>query len=248
MLLSVVIPVYNEEQTLERCIRRVLSAPLPDGMSIEVLVVDDGSRDRSASVIAAMLPQFSALKLITHEKNRGKGAALRTGFLAAAGTFVLVQDADLEYDPADYRSLLGPLLDGRADVVFGSRFREGTHRVHLYFHYLGNRLLTFVSNICSGLNLTDMETGYKVMRREVVARLDLRSRRFDVEPELTAKVARMGARVYEVAISYSGRDFEEGKKIGWRDGFSALWAILRFNFISRAPEPLPRFRQAQTGA
>jgi glycosyltransferase involved in cell wall biosynthesis len=246
MLLSVVIPVFNEEQTVERCIRRVLAAPLPPDMTLEVLVVNDASSDRSGEVVRTLLTEHSALKLLEHSKNSGKGAALRTGFAAAQGDLVLVQDADLEYDPADYRALLEPLLDGRADVVFGSRFREGTHRVHLYLHYLGNRFLTVVSNLCSGLNLTDMETGYKVMRRAVVDRLHLKARRFDVEPELTAKVARMGARVYEVAISYSGRDFEEGKKIGWRDGFAALWAILWFNFLSPAPSPLPRGRQAQS--
>jgi glycosyltransferase involved in cell wall biosynthesis len=246
MLLSVVIPVFNEEQTVERCICRVLAAPLPPGMTLEVLVVNDASSDRSGEVVRTLLTEHSALKLLEHAKNSGKGAALRTGFAAAQGDLVLVQDADLEYDPADYRALLEPLLDGRADVVFGSRFREGTHRVHLYLHYLGNRFLTVVSNLCSGLNLTDMETGYKVMRRAVVDRLNLKARRFDVEPELTAKVARMGARVYEVAISYSGRDFEEGKKIGWRDGFAALWAILWFNFFSPAPSPLPRGRQAQS--
>ncbi len=244
-LVSIIIPVFNEAATVERCVRRVLAASLPDGVSMEVVAVDDASIDGSADVLSELARTTPQLTLLRHQKNAGKGAALRTGFAAARGDIMLVQDADLEYDPADYPVLLGPMLDGRADVVFGSRFRGGTHRVHLFTHYIGNRFLTLVSNLCTGLNLTDMETCYKVMRRSVVERLDLRARRFDVEPEITAKVARMGAKVYEVPVSYSGRDFDEGKKICWIDGFAALWAILRFNFLSRGPERLPKHhRQA----
>ncbi|MSR75391.1 MAG: glycosyltransferase family 2 protein [Planctomycetes bacterium] len=239
-LLSIVIPVFNEVATVERCVRRVLAAALPQGVQLEIVAVDDASTDGSAEVLSKLVAQWPGVSVVRHSKNSGKGAALRTGFAAARGDIVLVQDADLEYDPSDYLVLLAPLLDGRADVVFGSRFRGGTHRVHLFAHYMGNRFLTLVSNLCTGLNLTDMETCYKVMRRSVVERLELCANRFDVEPEITAKVARMGAKVYEVPVSYSGRDFDEGKKIRWFDGFSALWAIARFNFLSAAPKRLPR--------
>jgi glycosyltransferase involved in cell wall biosynthesis len=229
--LSVVIPIYNEARTIEACIRRVLAAPVRDRLRLEIVAVDDGSTDGTRELLRKLAQETPDLRVIEHDRNGGKGAALRTGFASAGGDFVIIQDADLEYDPADYGVLLGPLLDGRADVVFGSRFLGGPHRVHLFGHYLGNRFLTLVSNLFTNLNLTDMETCYKVFRREVVARLQLRSRSFAVEPEITAKVARMGARVYEVPISYSGRDFSEGKKIRWTDGFGALWAIVRFNLF-----------------
>jgi glycosyltransferase involved in cell wall biosynthesis len=171
--------------------------------------------------------------VLLHERNQGKGAALATGFAAASGDVVLIQDADLEYDPADYPVLLGPIEDGRADVVFGSRFLGGPHRCHLFWHYVANKLLTFLSNAFTNLNLSDMETCYKVFRADVAKRIRITSKRFGVEPELTAKVARLRCRVYEVPISYAGRDYSEGKKIGFRDAFDALWCIVRFNLFSR---------------
>lgn len=240
MLLSVVIPVFNEERTLEECIRRVAAVPVAK----EIVAVDDGSRDDSVAIVRRLQGEFPELRLIEHEINQGKGAALRTGFAAAAGDVVIVQDADLEYDPAEYPDLIAPILDGRADVVYGSRFLGGPHRVHLFFHYLANRFLTFASNLFTNLNLTDMETCYKVFRREVVERLDLKSSGFSIEPEMTAKVARMGARVYEMPISYSGRDYSEGKKIRWTDGLSALWAIIRFNLF---PGPVQRLQRSSDG-
>jgi glycosyltransferase involved in cell wall biosynthesis len=232
--LSVVIPVFDEGDTVEACVRRVLSAPI--SLTLEVIAVDDGSRDGSLDVLERLATEDPRVRVCRHERNQGKGAALRTGFLEARGRFVLIQDADLEYDPRDYPTLLAPLLDGRADVVYGSRFLGGAGRAHLFLNYLANRFLTTLSNLLTNLNLTDMETGYKVFRREVVAHLDLRSRGFTVEPEITAKVAGMRARVFEVAISYNGRDYGEGKKIGWTDGLAAIWAILRFNlFRGRMP-------------
>jgi glycosyltransferase involved in cell wall biosynthesis len=236
MLLSVVMPVYNEERTLPEIVRRVQAVDLEK----EIVAVDDCSRDGSLKVLEELAKKYPNLKVLRHEVNRGKGAAVRTGLAATTGDIVLIQDADLEYDPREYFNLLGPIIDGRADVVFGSRFLGGPHRVHLFFHYLANKFLTFVSNCFTNLNLTDMETCYKVFRREVVARMDLRTDRFGIEPEITAKVAKMRARVYEVPISYSGRDFNEGKKISWKDGFPALWAIIKFNLFSPRPEPLPR--------
>ena len=228
---SIVIPAYNERATVGELLRRVAAAPLPAGMEREVLVVDDGSSDGTRELLrelaaAAEPPPF---RLVEHEVNRGKGAAIRSGLAAASGDVMLIQDADLEYDPRDYPGLLQPILDDEADVVFGSRFLGGPHRVLFYWHYLSNRFLTTLSNIFTDLNLSDMETCYKVFRREVLAGLELRSNRFGIEPELTAKVARRGARIFEVPISYRGRTYAEGKKIGWRDGFAAIWAILRYN-------------------
>ncbi|HYC79020.1 MAG TPA: glycosyltransferase family 2 protein [Planctomycetota bacterium] len=236
MLLSVVMPVYNEERTLEEIVRRVQAVDLEK----EIVAVDDCSRDGSHRLLLELQKRHPNLRVLRHESNRGKGAAVRTGLKAATGDVVLIQDADLEYDPREYFTLIGPILDGRADVVFGSRFLGGPHRVHLFFHYVANRFLTFVSNCFTNLNLTDMETCYKVFRRAVVDRLDLTCDRFGIEPEITAKVARMRARVYEVPISYSGRDFSEGKKISWKDGFPALWAIFKYNLTGPRPEPLPR--------
>jgi len=225
--LSVVVPCYNEAATIETLLRRVVEEPTRK----EVIVVDDGSRDDSAAIVERLVPELG-VRLIRHDRNRGKGAALKTGFAAITGNVVVIQDADLEYDPAEYASLLRPIVEGKADVVFGSRFLVREYaRVHLYSHYLGNRFLTVVSNLFTGLNLTDMETCYKMFRAEVVRKLDLKSRRFDVEPEITAKVARMRCRVYEVPISYSGRDFGEGKKVSWRDGFAALRAIAWYRFF-----------------
>jgi glycosyltransferase involved in cell wall biosynthesis len=235
-VLSVVMPIYNEQATLEECLRRVFAT----GLDLEVIAVDDGSDDGSTELLAALTSTYPDLRVFRHEKRSGKGAALRTGFAEVRGDYVVIQDADLEYDPREYPVLLEPLLDGRADVVYGSRFLSGPHRVHLFLHYVGNRFLTFVSNLFTNLNLTDMETCYKAFRRPVVDRLKLKSRSFTVEPEITAKVAKMRARVYEVPISYSGRDFEEGKKIRWSDGLRALWAILRFNLCTRRGKPLDR--------
>jgi glycosyltransferase involved in cell wall biosynthesis len=228
--LSVVIPVYNERATVAELLRRVATAPLPAGLSLEMLAVDDGSTDGTRELLRELAaggePPF---RLIEQPVNRGKGAAIRRGFAAATGDILLIQDADLEYDPRDYPALLGPILEGEADVVYGSRFLGGPHRVLFFWHYVGNRFLTTLSNMFTDLNLSDMETCYKVFRREVVDGIALRSSRFGIEPELTAKVARKSARIYEVPISYRGRTYAEGKKIGWKDGFSAIWAILRYN-------------------
>ncbi|MAG57452.1 MAG: glycosyl transferase [Planctomycetes bacterium] len=237
-VLSVVVPVFNEASTLEVCMGRVFASDC--GVSFEVIAVDDGSSDGSLGILERCQQEHSGLQVLRHEHNQGKGAALRTAFAVANGQYVLVQDADLEYDPQDYRLLLSPLLDGRADVVYGSRFLGGAGRAHLYFNYLANRFLTTVSNVFTNLNLTDMETGYKVFRRDVAQRLDIRSPSFAVEPEMTAKAARMGARIFEVAISYNGRDYEEGKKIRWTDGLAGLWAILRFNLFPGRIERLQR--------
>lgn len=226
MKLSVVIPVYNEAETVCAVIDRVRKTPY----DTEIIVIDDGSTDATAQCLAE-LPAADDLKLLRHESNQGKGAALRTGFGRVSGDFVIVQDADLEYDPRDYEKLLEPLLDGRADVVFGSRFLGGPHRVLFFWHYLGNRFLTLVSNVLTNLNLTDMETCYKAFRAFVLEDLVLRSDRFGFEPEFTAKVAKRGLRIYEVPISYSGRNYTEGKKITWRDGVAALFTIIRYRLL-----------------
>ncbi len=240
MKLSVVIPVFNEEATLSELLDMVVAAPLPEPVSeLEVVTVDDCSSDDTWSELETWQPSNRqdgrGVTIIRerHPKNRGKGAALRTGFASASGDVVLVQDADLEYDPAEYPVLLQPIIDGRAEVVYGSRFLGGPHRVLFYWHYLGNQLLTLMSNMFSDLNLTDMETCYKVFVSEVLERITLKSDRFGFEPEFTAKVARLGVRIYEVPISYHGRTYAEGKKIGWKDGMSAIWSILRFNIWSR---------------
>ena len=225
---SIVIPCFNEAETLEAIVDKVLSAPLDD---MEVIVVDDGSTDGSAEVLRnAVAPRVA--KVLRHVRNQGKGAALRTGFAAAAGEIVLVQDADLEYDPRDYPRLLQPILENRADVVFGSRFSGGeSHRVLYFWHSVMNKALTLLSNMLTDLNLTDMEVCYKVFRRSVLERIRIEEDRFGVEPELTAKVAKLGCRIYEVGISYSGRTYGEGKKIGWRDGLRAIWCILKYNLL-----------------
>ena len=231
MLLSVVIPVYNEKDTLVEIIRRVLAAPID--CPRELVLVDDCSRDGTRDLYDTLPGIFPGadIRVFRHEVNQGKGAALRTGFEQTRGDVVLVQDADLEYSPHDYPRLLAPILDGRADVVFGSRFVGGQeHRVHYFWHSVANKFLTTLSNMFTDLNLTDMETCYKVFRREVLRGIRIRSDRFGVEPELTAKVARGGWRVYEVGISYSGRSYDEGKKITWRDGVKAVAAIVRFAF------------------
>jgi len=227
---SIVIPVYNERATVRELLTRVAEATLGSGLEREVIVVDDGSTDGTRELLRGLAGEEAArFRYFEQPENRGKGAALRRGFGEATGDVVLIQDADLEYDPSDYPRLLGPIVDGRADAVFGSRFLGGPHRVLLYWHYVGNRLLTTLSNMLSNLNLTDMETCYKVFRRSLLEGMPLRSNRFGIEPELTAKLARRRARIYEVPISYHGRTYDQGKKIGWKDGFAALWAIVRFN-------------------
>jgi glycosyltransferase involved in cell wall biosynthesis len=227
-LLSVLMPVFNEKTTIREIVARVKAVPYRK----QIVLVDDCSRDGTGDILREMAAADPELVLLQHEHNQGKGAALRTAFAAAKGDVLLIQDADLEYSPEEYPKLLRPIVEGKAHVVYGSRFIGGSYsRVHLYSHYLGNKMLTFASNVMTGLNLTDMETCYKVMRREVAERIQIRSARFNVEPELTAKIARMKARLFEVPISYAGRDFDEGKKISWRDGFSAMWAIFRYRFF-----------------
>ena len=222
--LSVVIPVYNEEETIVDILRAVHQAPFRK----EIIVVEDCSQDRTREVLEGF-KEFE-IKLFCHEVNQGKGAALRTGFGHATGDAVLIQDADLEYDPAEYPTLLAPILNGKADVVYGSRFAgHGAHRVLYFWHYVGNRFLTLLSNIFTNINLTDMETCYKVFTREALAGITICENRFGFEPEITAKVARKNLRIYEVPISYYGRTYAEGKKITWRDGFRALWCILKYN-------------------
>ncbi|MCU0233806.1 MAG: glycosyltransferase family 2 protein [Thermoanaerobaculales bacterium] len=238
--LSVVVPVYNEAATVAKLLDRVAAAPLPVAVAgLEIVVVDDSSRDGTWAALESWQPDprgdAVAVTVVRgrHPQNRGKGAALRSGFALASGDILLVQDADLEYDPADYPKLLDPIVSGLAEVVYGSRFLGGPHRVLFFWHYLGNTFLTLLSNMFSDLNLTDMETCYKAFTREVLSRISLRSDRFGFEPEFTAKVARLGVRIYEVPISYHGRTYAEGKKIGWKDGVAAVWSILRFNLWSR---------------
>lgn len=226
--LSVVVPVFNERSTIEEILRRIDHTRL----ARQVVLVDDGSSDGTRDILNVLNAQGRRdLVVIFHEQNQGKGAAVRTGIANTAGDIVLVQDADLEYDPKDYPSLLEPILDGRADVVYGSRFLGGPHRVLFFWHYVVNRFLTFLSNMCTNLNLTDMEVGYKVFRRSVLQGIQIRSNRFDFEPEITAKVAKKKLRIYEVPISYSGRTYEEGKKIGVTDGLQALWTIVKYRFV-----------------
>lgn len=239
--LSVVVPCFNEAATIETLLRRVLAQP----QVAEVLVVDDGSSDATvlrAEAVAADPAVAGRVVVLRSEVNRGKGAALRRGFAAVTADFVVVQDADLEYDPAEFRVLLGPLLAGEADVVFGSRFLGGRpHRVLFFWHAVGNKLLTLLSNMTTNLNLTDMETCYKMFRREVLQGLDLQEDRFGFEPEVTAKVAAGGWRVFEVGISYQGRTYADGKKIGWRDGVRAVWCISRYSpmVMARASSSAP---------
>jgi glycosyltransferase involved in cell wall biosynthesis len=231
--LSVIIPCYNEIATIETVIGKVLAADR-SGLEIEILCVDDGSRDGTDGTIERLARAHPEVRLLRHTRNQGKGAALRTGFAAATGDILLVQDADLEYSPADYPKLLKPIIDGRADVVFGSRFRSSDEvRVIYFWHDFANRMLTFFSNMMTNLNLTDMETGYKVFRREVISKVAICENRFGFEPEITAKIARLrpAPRIYEVGISYSGRTYEEGKKIGFKDGIRAIWCILRYNLF-----------------
>jgi glycosyltransferase involved in cell wall biosynthesis len=225
--LSVVIPCYNEVGTIEAIVEAVRASEVEDK---EIILVDDGSVDGTREKLRAL--SVPGLRVLFHDRNRGKGAALRTGLSEARGAIVIVQDADLEYDPREYPKLIAPIREGKADVVYGSRFAGGeSHRVLYFWHYAANRVLTLLSNMFTNLNLTDMETCYKAFRREVLQRLDLREERFGFEPEVTAKVARLGCRIYEVGISYSGRTYAEGKKIGWKDGLRAVWCILRYNLL-----------------
>ena len=225
--LSVVMPVYNEARTIVAVIERVLQAPVD--LAKEIIVVDDASTDGTRQLLENMSP--GEIRLVFHAVNRGKGAAIRTGVAQATGDIVLVQDADLEYDPRDYPLLLEPILEGHADVVFGNRFHGGPHRVLYFWHYAANRFLTLLTNLLTGLNVTDMEVGYKVFRRDVLQRITLTSDRFGFEPEVTVKVAKLGCRVYEVPIRYYGRTYQEGKKITWRDGVAALFHLLRYRFF-----------------
>jgi len=232
LTLSVLIPVYNEIGTIRECLRRVRSVPV----RLEVIVVDDCSTDGTAPLLGELRDQGLIDVLVRHEQNQGKGSAIRTAIQHANGDVVVIQDADLEYDPRELPSLLEPIADGRADAVFGSRFLGGPHRVLYFWHRVGNGLLTLFSNMLTDLNLTDMETCYKLVRTDLMKMLPLTSARFGIEPELTARLSQAHARIYEMPISYSGRTYEEGKKIGWKDGVAAFWHIVRFNLLTpRAP-------------
>jgi glycosyltransferase involved in cell wall biosynthesis len=226
MKLSVVMPVYNERATLREVVLKVLAVPL----EIELICVDDGSRDGSREILGELLTEYPQIRTILQPKNMGKGAALRRGIQEATGDFVIIQDADLEYDPAEYPLMIEPLVQGKADVVFGSRFLGGApHRVLYFWHSVGNRLLTLLSNCLTNINLSDMETCYKVFRREVIQSIPIEENRFGFEPEITVKVARRHLRIYEVGISYWGRTYEEGKKIGWKDGVRAFYCLLKYS-------------------
>jgi glycosyltransferase involved in cell wall biosynthesis len=227
--LGVVIPVYNEEKTLHLIVEKVLARP----EVAEVVIVNDCSKDGTWETMQALAKTDDRIRIFTHEVNQGKGAALRTGFHHVNSEFIIIQDADLEYDPDDYPKLLMPILTGRADVVFGSRFLgSGSHRVLYFWHSIGNQLLTLFSNMATNLNLTDMETCYKVFRREVLKQITIQENRFGFEPEITAKVAKLKVPLYEISISYYGRTYEEGKKIGWKDGVRAIWCIMKYNLFS----------------
>ncbi len=232
--LSIIIPTYNEAATIAEVVHRVLSAKI--SLSRELVIVDDCSTDGTRDLLKRFERDYraeggSTIRVVFHDKNGGKGKAIRTGLQHVTGDVVLIQDADFEYDPRDYPRLLQPILEGWADVVFGNRFHGGPHRVLYFWHYYGNRFLTFFANFLANLNLNDMEVGYKVFRREILNRITLHSNRFGFEPEITIKVARLGCRIYEVPISYHGRTYAEGKKITWKDGVAAIYYILRFRFF-----------------
>ena len=225
--LSVIVPVYNERNTVVEVVRRMRAVELPDGIEREIIVVDDGSSDGTRDVLRQL--GDSTVRILVHGENRGKGAAVRTGLALATGDYVLIQDADLEYDPDDWPRLISPVMRGRARVVYGSRF-TGERRNMLLLHWIGNRMLSLVTNILFNSTLSDMETCYKLVDRKLLVDLGLRSDHFDIEPEITAKILKRGIRIYEVPISYMGREFDEGKKITWRDGFAALWTLVKFRF------------------
>jgi len=229
MKLSIVIPIYNEKETLRMLFERVRQAPYDK----EIILVEDCSTDGTREIVKMLAKEDPSLKCVFHDKNMGKGKALASGFKEVSGDVVIIQDADLEYDPAEYPVILAPILDGRADVVYGSRFLGSPQRVHLFWHFVGNRMFTLFSNIFTNINLNDMETCYKAFKASLLSRFSIRSRRFGVEPEITAKFARMKCKIYEVAISYSGRDYSEGKKIGWKDGLAAFYWIIYYNLINR---------------
>src|SRR6266851_9815330 len=238
MKLSVVMPVYNERATLREVVARVLAVAL----DIELICIDDGSQDGSREILAELGERYPQVRILLQPKNMGKGAALRRGIQESTGDFVIIQDADLEYDPAEYTRLLGPLIQGQADVVYGSRFiGAAPHRVLYFWHSVGNRILTLLSNALTNMNMSDMETCYKVFRREILQAIPLEEDRFGFEPEITVKIAKRRLRVYEVGISYWGRTYEEGKKIGWKDGVRALWCLLKYTLkeprLSPRPEP-----------
>ena len=234
MKLSVVMPVYNEQATLGEVIARVLGVP----MEIELICVDDGSTDGSHETLTKLQAQHPQMRVLLQPRNMGKGASLRRGIQEASGDFVLIQDADLEYHPSDYATLLGPLVEGKADVVYGSRFLgSGPHRVLYFWHSVGNWILTLISNALTNMNMTDMETCYKVFRREIIQSIPIEEDRFGFEPEITVKIAKRRLRVYEVGISYWGRTYEEGKKIGWKDGLRALWCLVKYAVRERRMGP-----------
>lgn len=226
MKLSVIMPVYNERTTIEEIVGQVLAI----GRDKELIIVDDGSTDGTRDILRERIEGLPGVKVVYHERNQGKGAAIRTGQAHIAGDITVIQDADLEYDPRDFETLLEPIIEKRADVVYGSRFL-GRHRAFLFWHYLGNRFLTFVTNVLYNTMLTDMETCYKAFRSEIFKSIHIRSNRFEFEPEITAKVFKSGCRVFEVPVSYAGRDYVEGKKITWKDGFGAVWTLIKYRFI-----------------
>jgi glycosyltransferase involved in cell wall biosynthesis len=233
--LSIIIPCYNEEKLIEKVLEKVQHVNLEKGIEKEIIVVNDGSTDKTADVIESFCKKNISVIAVHKQKNTGKGAAIKTALEKTTGDIVIIQDGDLEYDPNDYNKLLQPILDGYADVVYGSRFiGAGPHRVLFFFHTIGNKFLTFLSNLFTGLNLTDMETGYKMFKTEMLKQITFKEPRFGFEPEVTAKISRIkDVRIYEVGISYYGRTYSDGKKINWQDGFQAIWCVLKYNIFSR---------------